>query len=328
MKLATLKSSESRDGQLLVVSKDNRRAVKATAIAANLQSALEAWDTCQPKLQALYESLNAGEAADAFDLDHKDLHSPLPRAYQWVDGSAYVQHVRLVRKARNAEPPADLLTNPLMYQGCSDTFLAPTEDIPHVDHSYGVDFEGEVAVITDDTPMGVSPADAEKHIRLVMLVNDVSLRGLIPEELRKGFGFLQSKPASAFSPIAVTLDELGEHWRDGRLHLNLDVTYKGAFYGNADAGDMQFSFGELVAHAAKTRDLIAGTIVGSGTVSNEDTSRGSSCLAEKRMLEKIETGEFITPFMSPGDTIRIEMKDPDGNSIFGAIDQTVVQKDL
>lgn len=327
MKLGTLKNAADRDGDLVVISRDNSRAVRAGHLAPSLREAVERWDAVAGPLAELAADLEAGKA-DSFAVDPHAFHSPLPRAWQWVDGSAYVQHVILVRKARGAEPPEDLLTNPLMYQGCSDAFLAPTQDIPHGDPSWGVDFEGEVAVITDEVPMGVSAEDALKHIKLVMLVNDVSLRGLIPEELRKGFGFLVSKPASAFSPFAVTPDELGDAWRMGKLHRNLDVTYNGAFYGNADAGHMQFHFGELIAHAAQTRVLSAGTIVGSGTVSNADTRRGSSCLAEKRMLEKIETGAFKTPFMKPGDTVRIEMRDEAGTSIFGAIDQKVVQVDL
>lgn len=328
MKLGTLKNAERTDGDLVVVSRDNTKAVKAGHIVASLREAIEAWDDVAPKLQALSDDLNAGNAADSFPVDQSAFHSPLPRAWQWLDGSAYVQHVILVRKARGAEPPEDLMTNPLMYQGCSDAFLAPTQDIPHADSSWGVDFEGEVAVVTDEVPMGTSAEDALKHIKLIMLVNDVSLRGLIPPELRKGFGFLVSKPASAFSPFAVTPDELGDAWKGGMVHRNLDVTYNGEFYGNADASHMQFHFGELLAHAAQTRVLSAGTIMGSGTVSNKDISRGSSCLAEKRMLEKIDTGEFITPFMKPGDTIRIEMSGEDGNNIFGTIDQKVVQVDL
>ncbi len=324
MKLGTLKNPARRDGDLVVVSRDNATAVKANDIAASLQDALDHWDAASPKLQELYERLNAGEAPGSFAVDENDFHSPLPRAYQWLDGSAFLQHVKLVRKARNAELPEGLLTDPLMYQGGSDSFLAPRQDIPHLSDAYGTDFEGEIAVIVDDVPMGIAPADVEPHIKLIMLVNDVSLRGLIPDELKKGFGFLISKPASAFSPFALTPDELGGAWKDGRLHLDLSVTYNGEFYGNPNGGAMHFSFSELIAHITRTRELAAGTIMGSGTVSNEDTSRGSSCLAEKRMLEKIATGEFVTPFMSPGDTIRIEMKDAAGHSLFGAIDQKVV----
>ena len=327
MKLATLKDSGNLDGELIVVSRDNQRGVKASHIAPNLQRALERWQDTQPQLRALYDDLNQGNV-DSFPVDQEALHSPLPRSYGWLDGSAFIQHVKLVRQARNAPLPEGLMTDPLMYQGGSDSFLAPREGIPLIDESHGVDFEGEIAVITDNVPMGTSPEDAEKLILLVVLVNDVSLRGLIPEELKKGFGFLVSKPSSAFSPFALTLDELGDSWRDGRLHRPLDVTYNGAFYGNADGGKMQFSFGQLIAHACRTRSLCAGTILGSGTVSNEDTSRGSSCLAEKRMLEKIATGEFKTPFMKPGDTIRIEMKNDAGEDLFGVIDQKVFRANL
>ena len=325
MKLGTLNSAGKPDGELIVVSRDLTTAVKATHIAPSLREPVENWADVAPKLETLYAALNAGEAADSFSFDENAVHSPMPRSFSWLDGSAYIQHVKLVRKARNAPLPEGLMTDPLMYQGGSDTYLTPRGDIPHIDQSHGVDFEGEVAVITDYVPMGTKTEDAGDHIRLVMLVNDVSLRGLIPGELKKGFGFLVGKPSSAFSPVAVTPDELGDHWRDCKLHLNLDVTYNGKFYGNADAGAMNFSFAELLSHITQTRALSAGTIMGSGTVSNEDTSRGSSCLAEKRMLEKIETGEFHTPFMSPGDTIRIEMKDTAGKSIFGAIDQNVTK---
>lgn len=327
MKFATLKS-DALDGELLVVSRDLSKAVKAGHIAPNLRDAVERWEQVEAPLQALYDQLNAGAAADAFDFDQEQTASPLPRSFGWLDGSAYIQHVKLVRKARNAPLPEGLETDPLMYQGGSDTFLGPREDIPLIDQSHGLDFEGEIAVITGNVPMGATPEVAEANIRLVMLVNDVSLRGLIPPELMKGFGFVTSKPSTAFSPVAVTLDELGDSWRDGRLHRNLDVTYNDEFYGNADAGHMQFSFGQLLAHVAQTRRLSPGTILGSGTVSNEDTARGSSCLAEKRMLEKIETGAFSTPFMKAGDTVHIEMKDADGQSIFGAIHQKVVEVDL
>ncbi len=328
MKLGTLKNPNRPDGDLVVVSRDNRLAVKATQIAPNLREAVEAWEKHEDALQTRYQELNAGKIRDAFPVNENDFHSPLPRSFAWLDGSAFIQHVKLVRKARNAPLPEGLLTDPLMYQGGSDTFLAPREDIPLIDASHGLDFEGEVAVVTKRVPMGVNAERAASCIALVMLVNDVSLRGLIPNELGKGFGFLVSKPSSAFSPLAVTPDELGDHWRDGRLHLPLDVAYNGAFYGNADAGHMQFSFPELIAHAAQTRALCAGTILGSGTVSNEDTARGSSCLAEKRMLEKIETGSFKTPFMKEGDSIRISMSDKEGRDIFGAIDQKVVKASL
>lgn len=325
MKLGTLKNSHHPDGDLVVVSRDNREAVKPTHVAANLREAVEQWDTHEPALRALSHELNAGKVKDAFPVDENDFHSPLPRSFGWLDGSAFIQHVKLVRKARNAPLPEGLLTDPLMYQGGSDSFLAPREDIPLIDEAHGLDFEGEVAVITKQVPMGVKAEDAGAHIALVMLVNDVSLRGLIPNELGKGFGFLVSKPSSAFSPFAVTLDELGGYWREGRLYRPLDVAYNGEFHGDPDGGQMHFSFPELIAHAAQTRTLGAATILGSGTVSNEDTSRGSSCLAEKRMLEKIETGVFKTPFMKEGDTIRIRMRDGEGRDIFGTIEQKVIK---
>lgn len=322
MKLGTLKS-KSRDGELIVVSKDNQRAVRAGNVAPSLREALENWAECAPELEKLYEKLNSGKAKDSFAVDESKLHSAMPRAFQWADGSAFIHHVKLVRMARNAPMPETLETVPLMYQGGSDTFLAPTEDIPQVDFSHGTDFEGEVAVIIDDTPMGISPEKALEKIRLFMIVNDVSLRGLIPEELAQGFGFLQSKPSSAFAPFAVTADELGGAFIEGRVHLPLKVDYNGQFFGNADAGAMHFHFGQLIAHLARTRDLAAGTIIGSGTVSNEDMARGSSCLAEKRMLEKIHEGVIKTPFMKAGDTIKIEMFDKEGRNIFGTIEQKV-----
>ena len=324
MKLATLKS-KSRDGELIVVSKDNKNAVRATHIAPCLREAVENWAAAKPQLEALYQQLNEGRAKGAFAVIPEQLHSPLPRAFQWVDGSAFIQHVKLVRMARNAPMPETLETVPLMYQGGSDSFLAPLENIPQVDFSHGTDFEGEVAVIVDDVPMGISPEEALKKVILFVIVNDVSLRGLIPEELAQGFGFLQSKPSSAFAPFAVTEDELAGAWMGGRIHLPLLVEYNGTFFGNADAGAMHFHFGQLIAHAARTRPLSAGTIIGSGTVSNEDRARGSSCLAEKRMLEKIHDGVIVTPFMKVGDTIKIEMHDQAGNNIFGTIHQTVAQ---
>ncbi|MCB1044016.1 MAG: fumarylacetoacetate hydrolase family protein [Acidobacteria bacterium] len=325
MKLGTLKHPSLRDGELVVVSRDNRQAVRATHIAPNLRSVMDNWSELAPQLEALYDSLNSDQCEEAFQVNQKDFHAPLPRAYGWMDGSAFIQHVKLVRQARKAPLPEKLLTLPLMYQGGSDVFLAPDEDIPQVDFSHGTDFEGEVGVIVDDVPLGVSAEQALDYVRLIVIINDVSLRGLIPEELAQGFGFLQSKPSSAFAPFAVTPDELGDAWRDGRIHLPLLVDYNQAFFGNADAGHMHFSFAELIAHAAKTRRLCAGTIIGSGTVSNEDTSRGSSCLAEKRMLEIIHEGSASTPFMKVGDRIRMEMKDVNGQSIFGVIDQEVVQ---
>ena len=323
MKLATRKNG-TRDGELLVVSRDNQRAALAGANTPTLQSLMDDWAAKVPALEAIYDALNAGTHPGAFDVDTTTLHSPLPRAYAWIDGSAYINHIVLVRKARGAEPPATLRTDPLVYQGGSDTFIGPRDDIPLADPSWGCDFESEIAVVMDDTPQGVKPEDVSKYIRLVMLCNDVSLRNLIPGELAKSFGFFNSKPSSAFSPLAVTPDELGEAWQDGRVHLPLVTHLNGQWYGNPDAGpEMFFGFFEIVAHVCKTRSLGAGTIIGSGTVSNEDRSRGSTCLAERRMIEKIDTGEFHTPFMSHGDSVTIEMFNADGDSIFGRIEQTV-----
>ena len=327
MKLATLRTS-ARDGELVVVSQNNKNAVKVPQIAKNLREAIEIWDSTKGSLEDVYEKLNRGDLSEAFDVDPTKLHSPLPRTFQWADGSAFIHHIVLVRKARNAEPPETLTTVPLMYQGGGDSFLAPQEDIPQIDFSHGTDFEGEVGVITGDVPMGVNAEEALGYIRLFVLINDVSLRGLIPEELKAGFGFFQGKPSSSFGPFAVTADELGEAWKEGRIHLPLHVTYKGEFFGNANAGHMHFHFGELIAHAARTRELRAGTIVGSGTVSNEDPKRGSSCLAEKRMLEKINEGVIKTPFMKVGDRVTMEMfrNDEYGNpeaSLFGQISQKV-----
>ncbi|MCB0348223.1 MAG: fumarylacetoacetate hydrolase family protein [Bdellovibrionales bacterium] len=323
MKLASLRSI-SLDGELVVVSKDNTKAVKVHEICPSMQNALDDWDGISPKLQKIYEDLNAGTHPDAFNLDHEILHSPLPRSFAWLDGSAFIQHVKLVRKARGADLPPDLLRVPLMYQGGSDRFLAPTADIPQVNFSHGTDFEGEIAVITNFIPMGSTPEEAEKQILLFVLVNDVSLRGIIPDEIKNGFGFLQGKPASAFSPLAITPDELGDMWKNGRVHLPLSVDYNGKFFGKANAGEMHFSFGELLAHAARTRDLHPGTILGSGTVSNEDLNVGSSCLAEKRMLEIISTGKASTEFMKVGDTIEIKMLNNSNENLFGTIKQKVV----
>jgi fumarylacetoacetate (FAA) hydrolase len=322
MKLASLKGG--RDGRLAVVSRDLARAVMAQAIAPNLQAALDDWENLAPRLSSLNDGLNAGEAADIFPFDPRDCASPLPRAYQWADASAYVTHVELVRRARGAEMPQSFWTDPLMYQGGSDNFIGPTDPIVAADETWGIDMEGEVAVITGDVPYGCSIEDAARQIRLVMLVNDVSLRNLIPGELAKGFGFFQSKPASAFSPVAVTPDELGTAWHDGRLHRPLRVAINDERFGAPDAGtDMVFNFPTLIAHAAKTRALAAGSIIGSGTVSNRDRAAGSACIAERRMLEQIETGAPSTPFLKFGDRVRIEMCDDDGRSIFGAIDQHV-----
>ena len=323
MKLASL--AGGRDGRLAVVSGDLARAAFATGIAATLQDALDDWAALAPALSKLALKLEAGNA-DAFPFDAGQALAPLPRAHHWVDGSAYVNHVELVRKARGATMPDSFWTEPLVYQGGSDDLLPPTADAPFADADWGIDLEGEVAVVTDDVPMGIEAGKARSHIRLLMLVNDWSLRNLIPEELAKGFGFYQSKPATAFSPVAVTPDELGPAWKDAKVHLPLTVHLNGELFGRPNAGDdMTFDFGQLIAHAAKTRRLGAGAIVGSGTVSNYDRSRGSTCLAERRMLETLERGKPMTPFLSFGDRVRIEMFDPTGRSIFGAIDQRVVK---
>lgn len=326
MKLASRKTMQSRDGELCVVNSSLTHAVSARAIAPTLQNALEQWKECEQPLRNLYQKLNEGKLDDAFPFHAASMASPLPRAYQWADGSAYVNHVELVRKARGAEMPANFWTAPLMYQGGSDGFLGPTDPIPVMSESFGIDFEAEVAVITDDVPMGTTAKAAEKHILLLMLVNDVSLRNLIPDEIAKGFGFFQSKPASSFSPVAVTPDALAPFWDGLRLHLPLYSYLNETLFGEPNAGiDMTFSFGELIAHAAKTRDLAAGTIIGSGTVSNLDRTKGSSCIAEKRMLEILAEGKPTTPFMHFGDSIRIEMRNEKNVSIFGAIDQRVIQ---
>lgn len=326
MKLASL--NQGRDGTLIVVSRDLSRAVQVPQIAATLQAALDDWEIKRPLLDSVYQRLNDGLIEDSFVFDQADCHSPLPRAYHWADGSAYVNHVELVRKARGAEMPESFWHDPLMYQGGADSFIPPHSPIRLADEAWGIDLEAELAVITDDVPMGATPAEAGDHIRLLLLVNDVSLRNLIPGELAKGFGFYQSKPSSSFSPVAVTPDELGDAWKDGKVHRPLVSHINGALFGQPDAGtDMTFNFPTLVAHAAKTRPLGAGTIIGSGTVSNYDRSAGSSCLAEKRMLEIIEQGEAKTPFLKFGDRVRIEMFDASGQSIFGAIDQAVEKYD-
>ncbi|MFC7514489.1 fumarylacetoacetate hydrolase family protein [Herbaspirillum sp. GCM10030257] len=325
MKLATLKDG-TRDGQLAVVSRDLKTAHLADGIALTMQRALDDWGFIAPQLEQLYEQLNAGKAQRSFDFDPKRCMAPLPRAYQWADGSAYVNHVELVRKARNAEMPESFWHDPLMYQGGSDDFIGPTDDIVLASEEWGIDFEGEVAVITDDVPMGTTPEQAAKHIKLLMLVNDVSLRNLIPGELAKGFGFFQSKPASSFSPVAVTPDELGSAWTDGKVGLPLRAIWNGALVGQPNAGvDMVFSFPQLIAHLTKTRNARAGSIIGSGTVSNKDANKGYTCIAEKRCLEMIANGEAKTPFMKFGDTIKLEMLDANGKSIFGAINQQVSQ---
>ena len=323
MKLASI--NQGRDGQLIVVDNQMQRYVSATEIAPTLQAALDNWDNCKEPLAALYLQLENGEI-DSQAFNSEICASPLPRAFQWADGSAYVNHVELVRKARNAEMPSSFWTDPLMYQGGSDSFLGPREDIAVADEAWGIDFEAEVAVIVGDVPMGISSSEATKYIQLVMLVNDVSLRNLIPGELAKGFGFFHAKPSSAFSPVAVTPDVLGSAWDGAKLHLPLRAILNGDLVGEPNAGvDMTFDFGQLIAHAAKTRPLCAGTIVGSGTVSNLDRSKGSCCLAEVRMLETIANGNAITEFMSFGDRIQIDMLDDNGQSIFGEIDQKVTK---
>ena len=332
MKLASLKGG--RDGRLVVVSHDLSRYLPAGKIAGTLQQALDNWAACEPGLRAIADRLRGAREGTPFDT--AGCASPLPRAYQWADGSAYVNHVELVRKARGAEMPDSFWTDPLMYQGGSDSFIGPEEPILAASEDWGIDFEAEVAVVTDDVPMGVSAKEARSHIKLVMLVNDVSLRNLIPGELGKGFGFFQSKPSSAFSPAAVTPDELGDAWKDGKLHMPLLSFLNEDPFGRPDAGvDMTFDFGQLIAHAARTRPLGAGTIIGSGTVSNkldggpgrpiEDGGVGYSCIAEIRMIETIETGRPRTEFLRFGDRVRIEMRDGDGLSIFGAIDHEVRQ---
>jgi fumarylacetoacetate (FAA) hydrolase len=334
MKLATLNNG-SRDGRLVVVSKDLTRCCAAGYIAPTMQAALDDWERIAPQLEVLARDVEH-ETVPCERFHEREAHSPLPRAFQWADGSAYINHVELVRQARGAKVPDSFYHDPLMYQGGSDGFLPPRAPIPLGDPAWGCDMEGEIAAITDDVPMGVSAQDAAGHIKLLMLVNDVSLRGLIPGELEKGFGFFQSKPASAFSPVAVTPDELGEAWADSLIHLPLMVDYNGVPFGRASAGqDATFNLAQLVAHAAKTRNLGAGTIIGSGTVSNKgadggagtpvaDGGAGYSCIAEIRMIETIRDGAPSTPFMQDGDTVRIEMRDHANHSIFGAIEQKVV----
>lgn len=325
MKLASLKSG-GRDGTLIVVNRELSRFVLATDVADTMQQALDRWSATAPRLNALYQALNDGVPSDAERLDIDALAAPLPRAFEFLDGSAYLPHVERVRRARGAEVPASFYQDPLMYQATSAGFLGPRDPVPVVSEEYGIDFESEVVVVTDDVSMAVSPAAAADHIQLIGLVNDVSLRNLIPGELAKGFGFLQSKPRSALSPVLVTPDELGEAWRDSKVDLPLRSTLNGELFGKPEAGhDMQFNFAQLVAHAAKTRPLAAGTIVGSGTVANQDVELGASCLAEKRVLEIIAHGKAETPFMRFGDTIRIEMLDVNGKSIFGAIKQVITQ---
>jgi len=327
MKLTSLKEG-SRDGTLIVVDRELKRAVRATNIAPTLQKALDDWAKAAPRLAALAEELRDDKAPGSFELDTAALAAPLPRAYQWADGSAYVVHVELVRKARGVEMPPSFWTDPLMYQGGSDSFIGPNDEIELAVEAWGIDFEGEIAVITDDVPMGISPTAARKHIKLVTILNDVSLRNVIVGELAKGFGFFHGKPATAFAPVAVTPDELGNAWDGAKLNLPLLSTLNGTEFGHPNAAtDLTFDFGQLIAHAAKTRHLEAGTVVGSGTVANRDAAVGCSCIAERRVRETIDSGKPKTPFMKFGDHIRIEMLDRHGQSIFGAIDQKVVKYD-
>jgi len=323
MKLATL-NNRTRDGQLVLVSSDLSRIISVPHIAPTLQGALDFWSQCAKQLTEVSDALNAGSLTTMFPFNSRELKAPLPRAYHWVDGSAFVNHVELVRKARGADMPPSFRTDPLVYQGGSDDFLAANQDAPFVSEDHGIDMEAEVAVIVDDVPMGIDPRTAREHIKLVLLANDWSLRNLIPAELAKGFGFYQSKPATAFSPVAVTPDELGAAWDGGKLSLPLVTHVNEKLFGNPNAGvDMTFDFAMLIAHAARTRNLSAGTIIGSGTISNLDRSSGSSCIAERRSLEQLEFGEPRTPFLKDGDRVRIEMFDLEGASIFGAIDQKV-----
>lgn len=325
MKLASYDNGR-RDGQLMLVSRDLTKAVAVPAIAHTLQQLLDSWELLNPQLVELYDALNEGLMDNAVAFDEAKCLSPLPRAYQWADCSAYVNHVELVRKARGAEMPATFWTDPLVYQGGSDCFIAPKADILLASEEWGIDFESEIAVITDDVPMGITAENATKHIKLLMLVNDVSLRNLIPGELAKGFGFFQAKPSSSFSPVAVTPDELNDKWQDSKVHLPLITHLNNELFGRPNAGvDMTFNFSQLVSHVAKSRPLGAGAIIGSGTISNYDRSAGSSCLAETRMLETIADGKPSTPFMRFGDRVRIEMLDDNAHSIFGTIDQQVVK---
>ncbi len=326
MKLGTLKSASSLDGELVIVSRDLKLFARVSHICPSLRESLEQWPKLEPEFKNISKKLNAGTFEKAEKVqDEKIFQSCLPRTWLFADGSAYIHHIKLVRQARKAALPATLLTSPLMYQAESGRFLAPTDDIPQVDFAFGTDFEGEVGVIVDHVPMGIDGETALKHIKLIVLINDVSLRGLIPEELEKGFGFFQSKPTKALSPVAITIDELGSAWQQGRINLPLDIRYNGNFFGKANAKEMHFHFGQLIAHAARTRDLAAGSLIGSGTVSNEDPSMGSSCLAEKRMIEQISKGQVETPFMKVGDTIEMEMKTTNGESLFGRIYQKVTK---
>jgi fumarylacetoacetate (FAA) hydrolase len=320
MRLATLRAG-GRDGTLVVVRRDGAQHARASGIAPTLQAALDDWARARPALEELAALLDRGAVGEP--VRPGDFHSPLPRAYEWIDGSAFLSHVRLARRSRGAEPPPNLTTDPLVYQGGSGVLLAPTDPIPLGDPAWGLDFEGEIAAILGDVPLGTSAADAAPHVRLLCLANDVTFRNLVPAELAKGFGFVQSKPATAFSPFAVTPDELGPAWRDGRVHLPLRVHHNEHLIGQCDAGEMHFSFPELIAHLARTRALTAGTLLGSGTVSNEDRARGVSCLVERRMIEQLEEGAPRTPYLQRGDRVRLSMLDADGRNVFGSIEQEV-----
>ena len=323
MKLASI-DNNTRDGQLVIVNKDLTKAVKVPEIATTMQSAIDNWKDVVGRLQAIYENLNSNKVTNSFNFSTVRVLAPLPRAYHWADGSAYVTHVELVRKARNAELPESFWTDPLMYMGASDAFIGANDDIEIEKEEWGIDFESEVAVITDDVPAGTNSEDALNHIKLITIINDVSLRNLIPNELSKQFGFYQSKPWTTFAPVVVTPDELEGDWKEGKLHLPLESTLNDVLIGSPNAGvDMTFNFGQLIAHASKSRSLMAGTVIGSGTVANQGSPNGSSCLAEVRCLEIIKDGKPSTPFMSFGDRIEIDMKNREGYSIFGKINQTV-----
>lgn len=324
MKLATLKNG-SRDGTLVIVSRDLKWALDASSVAPTLQQAIEHWDSVEPRLRALSTGLNAGTAADAFAFDPSQAMAPLPRAYQWCDGSAFLSHGALMQKAFNLEPIEGVEHTPLMYQGAGDDFIGAHDDIPLPSESQGIDFEGEFGVLVDDVPMGCPAAQALQHIKLIVQINDVSLRALAPREMRTGFGFLQAKPSSSFAPLAITPDELGDAWRDGRVHLPLQVHWNGQWFGHPHGGQMTFGFAQLIAHAALTRQLRAGTLIGSGTVSNAERSVGSACIAERRAIEMIEHGAARTGFMRFGDRVHMEVLDSDGQSLFGAINQRVVK---
>lgn len=323
MRLASIKSGQKRDGELVIVTTDQKRAVRATGIAASLREAVENWSEVEPLLKKLDLDLREGKAAGAFDVTAADFLSALPRTFLFADGSAFIYHIKLVRKARNAPLPETLETVPLMYQAECGSFLAPTEPIPQRHFEHGTDMEAEVGVITDFVPMGTTPEEALKKIRLIVLINDVSLRGLIPAELASGFGFFTSKPAKTLSPLALTPDELGDAWKNGRVHLPLNVHWNGEFFGKANAGAMHFHFGQLIAHAATTRNLVPGTLIGSGTVSNEEPGTGSSCIVEKRTIEQIENGKITTSYMKAGDRVEIWMENAKGQDLFGRINQVV-----